>query len=367
MASDAFRNLISRQRRGAWATCLRGLLRIASFGYSLTVAVRNRLYDLGLKKSHKSPLLIVSVGNLTAGGTGKTPVVAEIANRLSGMELATGILSRGYRSLDSGENDEKLVLDRLCPGIPHWQNPDRVAGATAAKKEQPDLQALVLDDAFQHRRIIRDLDIVLIDATNPWGYGYLLPRGLLRESKPELNRADLIVITRADQVEQSELEKLKSEIRSIVPDAPLIVSRFAPTGWLTLDGEKLPLEEFRHRPVIACCGIGNPEGFRQSLSTVGCVVKDFHAFPDHHHYDQADFDRLQQSATGHNADVLVMTLKDLVKFSPEALPDITVAALLIEWEMLERQAELQQRLERLAGQAVPDNDKEKPPGRPASC
>jgi len=356
MASDAFRNLISGRYCSAWAALLRGLLRIASIGYGLTAGIRNRLYDLGFKKSHKSPLLIVSVGNITTGGTGKTPVVAYIANRLTAKGPSTGLLSRGYRSLDSGENDEKLVLDRLCPGIPHWQNPDRVAGATQAKQEQPDLQALVLDDAFQHRRIVRDLDIVLIDATNPWGYGYLLPRGLLRESKKGLNRADLIVITRADQVENAALEKLKTEIRSIVLDQPLIVSRFAPTGWLTLDGRKLPLEELQSHPVIACCGIGNPEGFRKSLASVGCDVKQLHPFPDHHHYDEADFDRLKKSAAEHRSEVLVMTLKDLVKFPADLLPDLTAAALLIQWEILEGEEFLQKRLTELAGQAVSERD-----------
>ena len=146
------------------------------------------------------------------------------------------MLSRGYHSLESGENDEKLVLDRLCPGISQWQNPDRVAGANQAKVEQPELDALVLDDAFQHRRIERDLDIVLIDATNPWGYGYQLPRGLLRESRRGLQRADVIVITRADLISELELSKLKQEIKTITPDHPVVVSRFVASGWLTLDG-----------------------------------------------------------------------------------------------------------------------------------
>lgn len=352
MATDAFRNLISGQRRGVWASCLRGLLWATSYYYGQIINTRNTLYDRCFFVSPHAPeILIVSVGNITTGGTGKTPVVAEIANRLTSQGISTGLLSRGYRSLDSGENDEKLVLDRLCPGIPHWQNPDRVAGAAQAKNEQPDLQALVLDDAFQHRRIIRDLDIVLIDATNPWGYGYLLPRGLLREAKSGLKRADLIVITRADQVETSALETLKAETQSIVPETPLIVSRFAPTGWLTLDSEKLPLEEFQSRPAIACCGIGNPEGFRKSLSSVSCHVKELQAYPDHHHYEQRDFEQLANIAANHDAGVLVMTLKDLVKFPPEALPGITIAALLIEWEILEGADSLEASLNQVAGQA----------------
>jgi len=183
MAADAFLSIISGKQRGPLASSLRGLLRLMSFVYGILMSVRNWLFDSGLKKPYAVPVKVISIGNLTTGGTGKTPVVAEIANRLTQQGLNTGLLSRGYHSLESGENDEKMVLDRLCPGISQWQNPDRVAGANQAKVEQPELDALVLDDAFQHRRIKRELDIVLIDATNPWGYGYQLPRGLLRESK----------------------------------------------------------------------------------------------------------------------------------------------------------------------------------------
>ncbi|MBD3675069.1 MAG: tetraacyldisaccharide 4'-kinase [Planctomycetaceae bacterium] len=342
MAQDAFLSLISGRRRGLMASCVRGGLFLASCGYAAAVRCRNLLFDKGIKQSHLVPVKIISVGNITTGGTGKTPVVAEITNRLTQQGVSTGILSRGYHSLESGDNDEKLVLDRLCPEVPHWLNADRVAGAVQARQEQPDLQALVLDDAFQHRRIRRDLDIVLIDATNPWGYGYQLPRGLLRESKTGLRRSDLIVITRGDLIENAELENLQAEIKSIAPVPPLIVSRFAPTGWLTLDGRILPLEEFQRRPVTACCGIGNPEGFRNTLTAVNCEVKSFVSFPDHHHYTEEDLDSLSKTVRQDETSTLVMTLKDLVKFPSEAIPDLTLAALLIEWEMIEGEHHLDQ-------------------------
>jgi tetraacyldisaccharide 4'-kinase len=335
MATDAFLSIISGKQRGLLAACLRGVLHPVSYAYGFVVRVRNALFDSGLKKSYAVPVKVISIGNLTTGGTGKTPVVAEIANRLTKQGVKTGLLSRGYRSLSTGENDEKMVLDRLCPGISHWQNPDRVAGALQAKAEDPELKALVLDDAFQHRRIQRDLDLVLIDATNPWGYGYQLPRGLLRESKAALKRADLIVVTRADLVEADELSTLKQQIKNIVPEVPLVISRFVASGWLTLDGRELPLEDITSSPLTACCGIGNPENFRNTLTAVNCFVKSFLAFPDHHHYDENDIKALGGVLKQDQTDTLVMTLKDLVKFPADALPGITVAALLIEWDILE--------------------------------
>ena len=347
MAQDAFLSLIAGKQRGLFAAGLRGFLRLASCGYSAIMRIRNRLFDLGLKKSHRSPLKVISVGNLTTGGTGKTPVVAEIANRLNQQQIVTGLLSRGYHSMESGDNDEKRVLDRLCPGIPHWLNGDRVAGAEQAQQESPHLQALVLDDAFQHRRMARDLDLVLIDATNPWGYGYLLPRGLLREPKSGLKRANLIVITRADLIEAQALETLKSEIVRIAPDVPVIVSRFAPTGWLTLDGRHLAMNEVTDDPVTACCGIGNPEGFRNTLTAVNCTVKSFVAFPDHHHYSEEDLIALSKTMERDQTSTLVMTLKDLVKFPQDAFADMTVAALLIEWDILEGESDLNDALHRL--------------------
>jgi len=348
MAADAFLSIISGKQRGPLASSLRGLLRLMSFVYGIVVSVRNWLFDSDLKKSYAVPVKVISIGNLTTGGTGKTPVVAEIANQLTQDGLKTGLLSRGYHSLESGENDEKLVLDRLCPGISQWQNPDRVAGANQAKVEQPELDALVLDDAFQHRRIERDLDIVLIDATNPWGYGYQLPRGLLRESRRGLQRADVIVITRADLISELELSKLKQEIKTITPDHPVVVSRFVASGWLTLDGRQLPLEEITYSTVTACCGIGNPESFRNTLTAVNCFVKSFLGFPDHHHYDEKDLQSLTNKMQQDQTETLVMTLKDLVKIPTDAFPGRTVAALLIEWDILEGEATLIERLSALA-------------------
>src|SRR5690606_8255127 len=136
--------------------------------YGAAVQWRNFAFDRGWYRVHRAGVPVISVGNLTTGGTGKTPLVAWLVHQLEQLGASPAILSRGYRSVDSHANDEKLVLDRLCPGVPHIQNPDRVAGARAALADGV-CNLLVLDDGFQHRRLHRDLDLVLIDALNPWG------------------------------------------------------------------------------------------------------------------------------------------------------------------------------------------------------
>src|SRR5262249_5942270 len=146
---------------------------------------------------HRAPVPVVSVGNLTVGGTGKTPCVEYVARFYRQLDRRAAILSRGYGSA-GGHNDEALLLEENLPDVPHLQGADRVALAAAAVEEL-ESEVLILDDGFQHRRLVRDLDVVLVDASNPWGYGYLLPRGLLREPKSSLRRASVVLLTRCDQ------------------------------------------------------------------------------------------------------------------------------------------------------------------------
>ncbi|HSG68983.1 MAG TPA: tetraacyldisaccharide 4'-kinase [Planctomycetaceae bacterium] len=347
MATEFYRKLISGESRGVVPSCLRTGLHLLSCGYAFGTGIRNRLYASGLKTAFAPGVPTVAIGNITTGGTGKTPVVAWLTNWFSARGFSPAILSRGYRSLDSGENDEKLVLDRLCPGVPHLQNPDRVASARLAVARDS-AQVLILDDAFQHRRIGRDLNLCLIDATNPWGYGYLLPRGLLREPRSELRRADLIIVTRCDQISQTAFEALVAEIQRWAKNVPIVQSRFAPNGWRTLDGRTLPLEEFQTQSSLAFCGLGNPPGFRQSLDASGCAIEEFVTFPDHHHYSSGDLETLTKAASDWNCSLLLTTLKDLVKLPAESFPGLTVAALEISFEILAGEAALTSQLDRLA-------------------
>jgi tetraacyldisaccharide 4'-kinase len=291
---------------------LRGGLRLASLPYGLAVRLRNGLYEWGWKERHKAPVPVVSVGNLTAGGTGKTPCVEHVARFYRGRGRRVAVLSRGYGA-GGGRNDEAMVLEENLPDVPHLQGADRVALAAAAVEEL-ESEVLVLDDGFQHRRLARDLDVVLIDATNPWGHGHLLPRGLLREPPSSLRRAGVVVLTRCDQVGGAARDLLREAVRRLAPGAPVAETTHRPVGLGNGARAAAPIDRVRGRPVAAFCGVGNPEAFRRTLHDLGADVVAFRAFPDHHAYARADVDGLRAWARQQPSDcVVVTTQKDLVK------------------------------------------------------
>ncbi len=264
---------------------------------------------------------MIAIGNLTTGGTGKTPIVATVVKLLQELGQRPGIVSRGYRADETGENDEKRVLAQLCPDVSHEQNPKRVA---AAQKliSNANVTALVLDDAFQHRRIHRDLNIVLIDATNPFGYGHLLPRGLLREPLSGLKRADCVLITRADAVSDAALQRIAATVAKHGPSLGENIFRvsFRPTGLLSHIGTH-PLSDVKNTPVTVMTAIGNPEAFVNTCQRIGADVVASMFFPDHHHYTDADLNSVRQHAEATGAPLILTTLKDLVKI-PAANEDI---------------------------------------------
>ncbi|HUG89945.1 MAG TPA: tetraacyldisaccharide 4'-kinase, partial [Planctomycetaceae bacterium] len=194
---------------------------------------------------------------------------------------------------------------------------------------------LILDDGFQHRRLARDLDIVLIDCLNPWGYGYLLPRGLLREPLAALQRADLILLTRADLCPAGEKRRIRQRVAAIRGRDECVEVEFRPTGLVNAEGETVPLEVLGGRSVAAFCGIGNPDGFRRTLQQQGCSLgtDGLRVFPDHHHYTTDDLDRLGRAAEAGCAGALVTTLKDLVKINQTDLRGVSLWAVTLGTEV----------------------------------
>ena len=288
-----------------------------SIAWSAASRLRNGLFDLRISAVHPAPVPVVSVGNITAGGTGKTPVVAWLSNWFANRNIRVALLSRGYRSLDDTANDEKLVLDQLCPGIPHVLQSDRVAGAATCAANHA-AQVIVLDDGFQHRRLARDLDIVLVDATNPWGYGHLLPRGLLREPLSGLRRAHLIAVTRVDHVDDRALESIVERIAAIRSSGDHVRIAFPVYRVVNHDGWTRPLAAFQGKSVGAMCGIGNPAAFRRTLEQAGIAPTAFLVYPDHHHYSATDLREV--SVAMRACDAVLTTQKDLVKI-PRPEPD----------------------------------------------
>ncbi len=312
---DAHRivEVLSGRDRSVGASLLRSGLSCAAPFYGLGVRLRNLAFDRGWRTIRRVPAAVISIGNLTTGGTGKTPLVAWITNFLAAEGHRPAIVSRGYRSLDKGGNDEKRLMDQLCPGTPHLQNPSRFEAASTAIAEHS-AGTIVLDDAFQHRQLHRDLDVVLIDALQPWGFGHLLPRGLLREPEKALARASIVILTRCEQTSAEGLRLLRREVAKWT-SAPIVESTFRATGLVNFEGERLALDSLPRERVAAFCGIGNPEGFRRTLAEIGLPAETtpHRTFPDHHHYSTADVEDLARWAQSHSATALLTTRKDLVK------------------------------------------------------
>jgi tetraacyldisaccharide 4'-kinase len=316
------------QRRGLGPRLLRLGLACASLPYGLAVRVRNLAYDRGWRRGKRVSVPVVSVGNLTVGGTGKTPCVEYVARYYRSRGLRVAILSRGYGAR-GGLNDEALVLGDNLPDVPHLQGADRVRWAMAAVEEFQS-EVLLLDDGFQHRRLARDLDLVLLDATDPWGQGWLLPRGLLREPAASLRRAAVVLLTRCDQVHPSAVAQLHRQVDRITPNVDVVETTHRAFDLVDSAGNAAPLDGLRGRPVAAFCGLGNPEAFGRTLLDLGADLRDFRPFPDHHPYDRRDVDDLQHWATAFGEDTCVVTTqKDLVKVRLPRLGDRPLAALRI--------------------------------------
>jgi len=342
-----FHDLVSGRLRGLWPSVQRGGLRLVSYPYGWAARLRNRVYDSGWKRQHRVEVPVVSVGNLTLGGTGKTPCVEYVARFYRERDLRVAILSRGYGS-EHGRNDEALVLEENLPDVPHLQGADRAALAQTAVEEL-ESEVLVLDDGFQHRRLARDLDLVLIDATNPWGHGRLFPRGLLREPVSSLRRAGAAVLTRCDQVQEKERGRIREVVARHAPAAPVAETVHRPRELINSKGQSVPLERLKDRPAAAFCGIGNPQAFRRTLEDLGAEVAEFRTFPDHHPYTRADVESLRDWARRLATDCTVLTTqKDLVKLCLPQLAARELWAVRIGLHVERGREELDRKLEEAA-------------------
>jgi tetraacyldisaccharide 4'-kinase len=320
------------------------LLAIAEAPYTWAVLARNRRYDSGAKSIHRVNVPVISVGNLTLGGTGKTPMVEWIIRQLLERQKKVGIVSRGYGA-HGGMNDEAMELAWKLPGVPHVQNPDRVAAARRAIDEFG-CDALVLDDAFQHRRIARDLDIVLLDALEPLGYERVFPRGTLREPIEGLARANAIVLSRADLMPPDERAALRERVANFAPAAAWAEVVHAPLELVSPE-DHCPLESLRGRRVMAFCGLGNPAGFRHTLAVCGYDVAELREFPDHHRYNETDLIAVRSAAERLNAEAVVCTQKDLVKINLAQLGTLPLWAVRVGIDFLLGQDEFLHQLDRI--------------------
>jgi tetraacyldisaccharide 4'-kinase len=339
-----FREIVSGRQRTLGAAVFRAVAGLAETPMRWAVAWRNRRYDRGAARIKCVPAPVISVGNLTLGGTGKTPLVAWVAQEIERAGHGVTLISRGYGGQGSEQNDEARELALRLPHVAHLQNPDRVAAARQALAADPN-HALVLDDAFQHRRLARDLDLVLLDASEPFGYERLFPRGTLREPPTALARAQAVILTRADLLDAAGRAEIRARVARLAPQASWAEVCFSPRQLRNTAGEVQPLATLQGRPVLAFCGIGNPAGFEHTLNTAGLRVLGMQVFRDHQAYGAAELAQLAKWAPGHpGAAAIVCTLKDLVKLKTTAIAGLPLWALEVQVEFLTGEDALRCRL-----------------------
>jgi len=298
--------------------------------YNAISGARTRLFQGGILRVQQLDGPVISVGNLTTGGTGKTPLVEWVVLELASQGRKPCILTRGYGRANpktqvvvsdfkevfaspEQAGDEAYLLAKKLRGLAMViSNSDRIAaGREAASRFAAN--TFVLDDGFQNLRVARDLDIVTIDATNPWGGGHLLPWGRMREPLSGLRRADCVVLTRVDLVEDT--REIVLRLNSLAGTRPLFRSRMIANGFFSVRKTEVRSEPSLETPLAAFCGVGNPRAFFDELRNLGYELSLTKSFPDHHWYRQQDLNLLVQEAAKLGVRSLVTTAKDAVKLT----------------------------------------------------
>ena len=311
--AESFRRLVDGRATGLVATLGRTGLSAIEIPYEALVRLRNYGYDHSILTVKKASAPVISVGNLTLGGTGKTPLVAWLAHWFAQHNKKPAIISRGYKAKTGQLSDEAAELKILLPTVPHYANKQRIIAAGEAVTKGSDV--LLLDDGFQHRQISRDLNLITIDATDPFGCNRIFPRGLLREPLWGLKRADALVLTRTDQVSIKTRNEIQEQCFQFVGshDKPWIETEHRPSNLRLVDGTTQPLKTLQDKRILSLSAIGNPAAFHRTLTTLGNEPVATLTFPDHHTYTTDDIHRISEETESVGAEIIVTTLKDLVK------------------------------------------------------
>jgi len=324
-------------------------LYLLSVPYQWAVRARILFYKIGLLKTQRLSCPVISVGNITVGGTGKTPLVMLLARGLKERGIRIAVLSRGYKrkkNLDSlvsnGQNlflspeaagDEPYLMANALKGVPILVGKDRFMTGQKAL-ERFDVRGLLLDDGYQYLQLHRDLNILLIDSNVGFGDGHLLPRGILREPLSHLQRADLFVLTKVEDSKAS--QPLERKLHEIHPRAQVFHSHYEPIGLINPKGEREDLHALRGKKVLALSGIANPDYFSSLLRRCEMVIGKELIFPDHHFYATGDMAYIEENSK--EMDWVVTTEKDMLKLQNLSIGHLPIRALRIEMKIWEEEA-----------------------------
>lgn len=323
-------------------------LYLLSLPYGWAVCARSFFYSFKLLKTKTLPCPVISVGNITVGGTGKTPLVMTLAKRLMDRGISIAILSRGYKGTQTSEpvvsdgknlflspeesGDEPFLMAQVCKGVPVLIGKDRFENGGIALR-QFGMKGLLLDDGYQHLPLHRDLDLLLIDSTLGFGDQHLLPRGILREPLSHLRRAHLFLLTKVEDNESC--RPLEKKIHEIYPRAPVFHSHYQPTSLVDPKGEQEELTSLRGKKTLALSGIANPGYFSSLLRKCGTEVVNEAIFPDHHLYVSKDLSYIKEKSKG--VDWIVTTEKDMLKLQKLGIDHLPIRSLRIEMKIWEEE------------------------------
>lgn len=323
-------------------------LYLLSLPYGWAVGARSLFYSLRLLKTKTLPCPVVSVGNLTVGGTGKTPLVMMLARGLMDRGISVAILSRGYKGTKTSEpvvsdgksiflspeesGDEPFLMAQVCKGVPVLIGKDRFANGRVAL-QRFGIKGLLLDDGYQHLPLHRDLDILLIDSHIGFGDHHLLPRGILREPLSRLRRAHLFLLTKVDDLEAS--RPLEKKIHEIHPGAQVFHSHYQPMSLVDPKGEQEELYALKGKKILALSGIANPNDFSSLLRKCEMEIVSEAIFPDHHFYMSKDLSSIKEKSKG--VDWIVTTEKDMLKLRTLGIDHLPIRSLRIEMKIWEEE------------------------------
>jgi len=337
-----------RKKKSFWERALLFPLYLLSLPYGGAVRARSLFYSLQLLKTRTLPCPVISVGNITVGGTGKTPLVMALANRLMARGISVAILSRGYKRAKTPEavvsdgktiflsteesGDEPSLMAKTCQGVPVLVGKDRFINGQLAL-QRFGVRGLLLDDGYQYLPLYRDINILLIDSTIGFGDDHLLPRGILREPLSHLRRANLFLLNNAEDSETC--RSLEKEIQEMHPGTRVFHSDYVPVGLAGPEEEQEGLDSLKGKKILALSGIANPNSFSSMLGKCGMKIVGERIFPDHHLYTAEDLRYIEEKAKG--ADGIVTTEKDMVKLKKLSIGHLPTWALRIEMKIWEEE------------------------------